>query len=101
VPPRTGIIRSTSASAWSRRECWCTSRANVWTSCDARGNLRSNWRVIQAPRRLVDDLVVHELAHLVHPDHGREFSLPGRAIPDYQERREALRRLGRRLVWSF
>jgi hypothetical protein len=42
----------------------------------------------QAPRRLVDDLVLHELAHLVHLDHGREFwALPGRAVPDYQERR--------------
>lgn len=73
-----------------------------WASCDARGNLRFNWRIIQAPRRLVDYVVVHELAHLIHPDHGREFwALLGRAMPDYEERREALRRLGRRLEWSF
>ncbi len=71
-----------------------------WASCDARGHLRFNWRLIQAPRRLVDYVVVHELVHLVHPDHDRDFwALVGRAMPDYEARREALRRLGRRLEW--
>lgn len=71
-----------------------------WASCDARGNLRFNWRLIQAPRRLVDYVVVHELAHLVHPGHGRDFwALVGRVMPDYEARREELRRLGRRLEW--
>jgi hypothetical protein len=71
-----------------------------WASCDARGNLRFNWRIIQAPRRLVDYVVVHELVHLVYPDHDRDYwALLGRAMPDYERRREALRRLGRRLEW--
>ncbi len=71
-----------------------------WGSCDARGTLRFNWRIVQAPRRLIDYVVVHELVHLVHPEHGREFwSALGEAMPDYEERRESLRRLGRRLVW--
>ena len=63
-------------------------------------DLRFNWRIIQAPRRLVDYVVGHELVHLVHPDHDREFwALLGRAMPDYEKRREALRHLGRRLEW--
>lgn len=71
-----------------------------WGSCDARGTLRFNWRIVQAPRRLIDYVVVHELVHLVHPEHSREFwAALGTAMPDYEARRESLRRLGRRLVW--
>jgi len=71
-----------------------------WGSCDAKGNLRINWRIIQAPMRLVDYVVVHELVHLLHKDHTKEFwAALGRVMPDYDHRREELRRLGRRLEW--
>ncbi|HYG64346.1 MAG TPA: M48 family metallopeptidase [Thermoanaerobaculia bacterium] len=44
--------------------------------------------------------LAHELAHLLHPGHTRDFwAALGRILPDYEERREALRRLGDRLVW--
>jgi predicted metal-dependent hydrolase len=71
-----------------------------WGSADAKGNIRFNWRIIQTPPRLIDYVVAHELVHLAHPDHTRDFwSTLGRAMPDYEVRREALRRLGRELVW--
>ena len=71
-----------------------------WGSADARGNIRFNWRIIQTPTRLIDYVVAHELVHLAHSDHTRDFwSALGRAMPDYEARREALRRLGRQVVW--
>lgn len=71
-----------------------------WGSADAKGNLRFNWRIIQAPTRLVDYVVAHELAHLRYPNHTSQFwALVGTAIPDFDLRREALRRLGIGLVW--
>jgi predicted metal-dependent hydrolase len=71
-----------------------------WGSADAKGNVRFNWRIIQTPTRLIDYVVAHELVHLAHPDHTRDFwSTLGRAMPDYEVRREALRRLGRQVVW--
>lgn len=71
-----------------------------WGSCDARGVVRFNWRVIQAPMPLVDYVVAHELVHLRHADHTREFwATLGRAMPDYEARREALRAMGGRLEW--
>jgi predicted metal-dependent hydrolase len=55
---------------------------------------------VQAPPHLVDYVVVHELIHLEHPVHGPVFwDAVGRALPDYEARREALRQLGPRLVW--
>lgn len=71
-----------------------------WGSADAKGNIRFNWRIIQAPTRLIDYVAAHELVHLVYPDHTRDFwATLGRAMPDYEGRREGLRRLGRQVVW--
>ncbi len=71
-----------------------------WGSCDAKGALRLNWRVIQAPMRLVDDVVAHELCHLQHPDHTASFwATLGWVMADYDARRDALRELGSRLTW--
>ncbi len=71
-----------------------------WASCDGDGVLRFNWRIVQAPRRLVEYVVAHELVHLVHHDHTRAFwTRLGRAMPDYDERRADLRKIGREIVW--
>jgi predicted metal-dependent hydrolase len=71
-----------------------------WGSCDARGIVRLNWRIVQAPARLQDYVVVHELAHLIERDHTRDFwAMVGNVLPDYEARREALRKLGGDLVW--
>ena len=50
-----------------------------WGSCDQQGTIRLNWRIIQAPMRLVDYVVVHELVHLRHGGHGRDLLARGRA----------------------
>ena len=75
-------------------------QAKRWASCDAAGALRFNWRIIQAPRRLVEYVVAHELVHLVHADHTAAFwARLGQAMPDYEGRKEALRKLGPQLWW--
>ncbi len=49
---------------------------------------------------MVDYVIVHELAHLVHADDGPRFwALLGRVLPDYEARRTALRRCGNGLIW--
>lgn len=71
-----------------------------WGSADGAGVIRLNWRVVQAPMRLVDYVVVHELVHLRYPDHTRDFwAALGGVMGDYEARREGLRRLGRAMVW--
>jgi predicted metal-dependent hydrolase len=75
-------------------------QARRWGSCDAGGVVRLNWRVVQAPLRLVDDVVVHELVPLRHADHTPAFWAElGRVLPDDDGRRAELRRLGPRLAW--
>lgn len=58
--------------------------ANGWGSCGPEGNVLINWHLIFAPRKVLEYVVVHELAHLRHRSHGREFwDYLGVVAPDY------------------
>lgn len=73
---------------------------NRWGSADSTRTLRLNWRVVQAPIRLVDYVVAHELVHLLFPNHTSTFwAALGEVMSDYEVRREALRRSGREMIW--
>jgi predicted metal-dependent hydrolase len=63
-----------------------------WGSCNSKGQLRFNWRVMMAPMSLVDYVVAHEICHLVVRDHSARFwKLLGTILPDYEKRRGRLR----------
>jgi predicted metal-dependent hydrolase len=64
-----------------------SSAKHRWGSCYSSGNLRFNWRLIMAPKDIIDYVVVHELAHLVEPNHSSRFW----AVVDkvFQNHREA------------
>lgn len=44
-----------------------------WGSCSTSGTVRMNWRLIMAPDYVRRSVVAHEVAHLIHFDHSREF----------------------------
>ena len=70
-----------------------------WGTCHPDGRIRLNWRLIQMPLALLDYVVVHELAHLLQPNHSHRFWLEvERVLPDYAQRRRALRREGYRYL---
>ena len=50
-------------------------RNNVsnWGSCSARKNINLNIHLIRLPQELSDYVILHELAHLKHRNHGLEF----------------------------
>jgi hypothetical protein len=63
-----------------------------WGSCHTDGRIFYNWRVIIAHHSIVDYVVVHELCHLVHGDHSKNFwKLVSSIIPDYVERKQWLK----------
>lgn len=44
-----------------------------WGSCTAIDTLSFNWRLIKAPMFVIDYVVVHEVAHLLEPNHNSRF----------------------------
>jgi predicted metal-dependent hydrolase len=70
-----------------------------WGSCSSQGRIRLSWRLILAPPAVRRYVVAHEVAHLVHLDHGAEFkALEARLYgPGSAQAKMALRRLGPRL----
>jgi predicted metal-dependent hydrolase len=63
-----------------------------WGSCTKNGTININWRILMAPMRIVDYVVVHELAHMIHADHSSDFwAIVASVMPDYDERKDWLR----------
>lgn len=66
-----------------------------WGSCSSNGNIALNWRLVMAPPEILDYIIVHELAHLTHPNHSRAFwAEVARILPDYKARKQWLRQYG-------
>jgi predicted metal-dependent hydrolase len=70
-----------------------------WGSCNAQNVVRLNWRLLMAPLPILDYVVVHELCHVRHKNHGQNFwHQVAAAMPDYKTRRKHLRFIGDGLV---
>jgi predicted metal-dependent hydrolase len=66
-----------------------------WGSCTGVGKLNIHWATMQLSPDLIDYVLVHELAHVRHPDHGPEFwRAVERPLPDFAARRIRLRLVG-------
>jgi predicted metal-dependent hydrolase len=69
--------------------------ASRWGSCSASGALSFSWRLILAPREVLEYVAVHEVAHLVEMNHGPRFwSLVDRNFSGRRQARLWLRRHG-------
>lgn len=62
-----------------------------WGSCSSRGNLNFNYRIIFLPPELAEYIIVHELCHLLQPNHSVHFwDEVARIVPDHREKRSRL-----------
>ena len=65
-----------------------------WGSCSSLKNLNFNYKILFLPNHLQDYIIVHELCHLVHLNHGQQFwMLVSELVPEYQTRVAELRRI--------
>ncbi|HHY51940.1 MAG TPA: M48 family metallopeptidase [Clostridiales bacterium] len=62
-------------------------------SCSYQNRLCFSCRLMAYPPEAIDYVVVHELAHINHKNHGKEFyALVSSILPDYRERKALLKR---------
>lgn len=63
-----------------------------WGSCDSKGNILFNWRIVMLTPDLIDYIIVHELSHLIEMNHSYDFwRIVASIIPDWKERRQTLK----------
>ena len=61
-------------------------------SCSAKNRICYSWRLMAYPEAAIDYVVVHELAHIRHKNHGKEFYACIESIlPDWRTRRGLLK----------
>lgn len=56
-----------------------------WGSCTSNGTIILNTELIKAPKGCIEYVIVHELCHLVHYNHTKEFyRLLNRVLPNWE-----------------
>ncbi len=63
-----------------------------WGSCSSQKNLNFNWRLVHFPPPVIDYVIIHELAHLVHLNHSARFwALVAKFDGKYKQHKKILR----------
>jgi predicted metal-dependent hydrolase len=74
------------------REIHLSTAKTLWGCCTASGTVRLNLQLIKLPMKLIDYVVVHELAHLREMNHSAAFwQIVKSACPDYLQLRAELK----------
>ncbi|GMQ64505.1 M48 family metallopeptidase [Vallitalea maricola] len=70
-----------------------------WGSCSSLKNLNFNLKLSMAKLSVIDYIVVHEMSHLIHLNHSKDFwNLVKSVLPNYKDEKDWLKHNGRRLT---
>ena len=58
---------------YSYRQVFLKNLKTRWGSCSSAGNINLNIRLMELPEHLIDYVILHELAHTRHKNHGPAF----------------------------
>ena len=65
---------------------------NRWGSCSSNGDISYNWKLIMAPDKIINYVIIHELCHLIYFNHSRDYWREVRKkLPNYRESKEWLK----------
>lgn len=69
-----------------------TSAKSRWGSCSGEDAIRYSFRLIYAPKEVIEYVVVHELAHTKHKNHSKAFwAEVATYVPDWKNKRKWLK----------
>jgi hypothetical protein len=75
-----------------------TSAKYRWGSCSRDNRLSFSWRIIMAPLRIIDYILIHELVHIKEKNHSKRFwSYLALILPEYKQHRLWLKQNGHSL----
>jgi predicted metal-dependent hydrolase len=67
---------------------------NRWGSCSTSGKIILNYNLIKAPKACIEYVVIHELCHLVHHNHSKEFyKLQEKLFPNWEKWKSKLEQI--------
>ena len=70
-----------------------------WGCCNSSSEIFLNWKLILLPKRIVDYVIIHELAHILVPNHSKRFWLAVAELdPNYVEKKDWLKENGNNYI---
>ncbi len=90
----------------NHRRLYIRTQKTKWASCSPRGNLSFNLKMAALPEQLKEYIVIHELVHLLEPNHSKQFwRIVEHQYPGYQEAEKELKKywliLEKNNVWKM
>jgi predicted metal-dependent hydrolase len=96
VAPRLDAACARAGTSYTRLQI--RGQRTRWASCSSNGAMSFNWRLLLAPREVLDYVVEHEVAHLEVLDHSPRFwQVLASRCPDWRAHESWLRRHGHAL----
>lgn len=72
----------------------------LWGSCTKEKTINLNYKILFLPYHLMRSILIHELCHTTHMNHGIRFwKLVGRYDDNYKEHNQQLRHINLALPW--
>ena len=63
-----------------------------WGSCDSLRNIKLNFRLIMLPHKVIDFVIIHELAHILEFNHSKDFyKIIESVMPTYKTQQRVLK----------
>lgn len=68
-------------------------------SCSSKGNLNFNWQIIKFPEEAMNYVIIHELCHLKHHNHSKNYwNEVAKIMPDYKIHHKWIRKNSHSLI---
>ncbi|MEI7998078.1 MAG: SprT family zinc-dependent metalloprotease [Candidatus Omnitrophota bacterium] len=90
IPEKVKAFANLAGVSYSR--ITITSARTRWGSCTSQKSLNFSWRLMMAPQKMIDYVIVHEVCHLQELNHSRRFwKKVENLMPDYKQRQQWFR----------
>ena len=97
IPQRTELYAKLMNVSYGRISI--RAQKSRWGSCSSKKNLNFNFLLMLTPIEVIDSVVVHELCHLRHMNHSREFYEEIYSVfPDYDKWNRWLKENGSAII---